>query len=189
MKVLVTYASRHGSTRGIAERIASTLERHGLTVALTPVGDAESVGAYDAAVIGSAAYMGGWLGDATAFVRRHRAELASRPVWLFSSGPVGTDKVDPKGRDVLVASRPKEFDEFAAAIRPRDERVFFGAYDPDAPPIGLAEKIGSWFVRTPAIRDALPAGDFRDWPEIEAWAESIARELTLVGAGRPASTG
>jgi hypothetical protein len=23
----------------------------------------------------------------------------------------------------------------------------------------------------------MPAGDFRDWPAIEAWAEGIAREL------------
>jgi menaquinone-dependent protoporphyrinogen oxidase len=33
------------------------------------------------------------------------------------------------------------------------------------------------FMRMPAIRKAMPAGDFRDWPEIEAWAEGIVREL------------
>jgi menaquinone-dependent protoporphyrinogen oxidase len=56
--------------------------------------------------------------------------------------------------------------------------VFFGAYDPDAPPSGLAEGLMAKFVRlAPAARNALPAGDFRDWPAIEAWAQSIAREL------------
>jgi menaquinone-dependent protoporphyrinogen oxidase len=30
----------------------------------------------------------------------------------------------------------------------------------------------------PEARNALPAGDFREWPEIDAWAESIARELS-----------
>jgi hypothetical protein len=34
----------------------------------------------------------------------------------------------------------------------------------------------------PAIREAMPYGDFRDWPEIEAWAVGIARELSPVPA-------
>lgn len=181
MSVLIAYASRHGATRGIAERIGSTLERAGLTVSVTPVADVadiDDVGGHDAVVVGSAAYLGSWLSEATSFVRRNRVVLASRPVWLFSSGPVGSEKVDAKGRDVLTASRPKEFDEFAASIHPRDERVFFGAYDPDAEPIGMVERIGAWITPwMPEIRELLPAGDFRDWAAIEAWAEDIAREL------------
>ena len=183
MKILVAYASRHGATTGIAERISQTLERTGFDVTLQPVDDVGSVDAYDAFVVGSAAYMGGWLGDATAFVRRHRDLLSDRPVWLFSSGPIGTETVDAKGRDPLKASEPKEFAEFARTIQPRDQRVFFGAYDPDAAPAGLAEGLMSRFMRlAPAARKALPAGDFRDWPVIEAWAEGIARELQPVGA-------
>jgi menaquinone-dependent protoporphyrinogen oxidase len=177
VNVLVAYATRHGATRGIAERIAQTLHRSGLEVTLKPVEKADAVDQYDAMVIGSAAYMGRWLKEATQFVRRHRSQLASRPVWLFSSGPIGTQTVDAKGRDVLEASEPTEFAEFAAAIHPRGERVFFGAYDPDAEPIGLMERLGARFTRMPAVREALPAGDFRDWPEIEAWADGIAREL------------
>jgi menaquinone-dependent protoporphyrinogen oxidase len=183
MKILVAYASRHGATRGIAERIARTLERSGLEVTLRPVHDTGPIDGYDAFVIGSAAYMGGWLGDATAFVRRHRDVLVLRPVWLFSSGPIGTDLVDAKGRDQLQASEPKEFEEFARVIRPREQRVFFGAYDPDTRAVGLAEGFMARFMRlAPAVRKALPAGDFRDWPAIEAWAESIARDLQPVGA-------
>jgi menaquinone-dependent protoporphyrinogen oxidase len=183
MKILVAYASRHGATRGIAEHISRTLERTGLDVTLQPVENTGPLDQYDAFVVGSAAYMGGWLGEATAFVRRHDDILARRPVWLFSSGPIGTETVDPKGRDQLEASKPKEFEEFARTIRPREQRVFFGAYDPDAQPIGLAEGLMARFTRlAPAVRNALPAGDFRDWPEIELWAESIARELHPVGA-------
>ena len=183
MKILVAYASRHGATAGIAERIAETLERSGLDVTLQPVENVGSVDQYDAFVVGSAAYMGGWLGDATTFVRRHRDLLAGRPVWLFSSGPVGTETVDAKGRDQLKASEPKEFEEFARTIQPREQRVFFGAYDPDAAPTGLAEGLMARFMRlAPAARKALPAGDFRDWPAIETWAEAIAGELRPVGA-------
>lgn len=182
MKILVAYASKHGATKGIAERVAQTLELAELEVTLKPAEDAAPVADYDAFVIGSAAYMGGWMGEATTFVRRHRDVLAGHPVWLFSSGPVGTELVDAKGRDQLVASRPKEFGEFARTIQPRDEQVFFGAYDPDAEAVGVAEGLMARFMRlAPAIRHALPSGDFRDWPAIEAWAEGIARELRPVG--------
>lgn len=127
MKILVAYASRHGATRGIAEHIARTLERTGLDVTPQPVDNAGPIDEYGAFIIGSAAYMGGWLGEATAFVRQHRDLLARRPVWLFSSGPVGAETVDAKGRVQLKASEPKEFEEFARTIQPRDNRVFFGA--------------------------------------------------------------
>jgi hypothetical protein len=80
--------------------------------------------------------MGHWSKEASAFVRDHRKVLAERPLWLFSSGPVGTEHVDEQGRDALEASRPKEFEEFQALVHPRDERVFFGAWDPQAPPVG-----------------------------------------------------
>lgn len=183
MKILVAYASRHGATTGIAERIAETLNRAGLDVTIQHVEKVGSVDEYGAFVIGSAAYMGGWLGDATAFVRRHRDLLAGRPVWLFSSGPVGTETVNAKGKDQLEASVPKEFAEFARTIQPRDRRVFFGAYDPNAAPAGLAEGLMARFMRlAPAVRQALPAGDFRDWPAIEAWADGIARELQPIEA-------
>ena len=183
MDILVTYASRHGATQGIAEHIARTLEARGLGVTLRPVKDADWVDHYDAFVIGSAAYLGGWLDEATAFVRRNRDTLAAHPVWFFSSGPVGPDAVDAKGRDQLEAATPKEFAEFARTIGPRDERVFFGAYDPDAPPSGIAEGLMHRFMRVmPEARKALPAGDYRDWPAIEAWAEGIASELEPVGA-------
>ncbi len=181
MNVLVTYATRHGATRGIAERIADILGRRGLEVTLLPVAQAEHPEGFDAYVVGSAAYMGGWLGDATAFVRRNRELLAIRPTWLFSSGPIGTERVDKKGRDTLTEARPKEFAEFAQSIGPRDARVFFGAFDPDAPAVGTAEKVMSLF---PPARHALPAGDFRDWPGIETWAQGIADELERVPAGR-----
>jgi menaquinone-dependent protoporphyrinogen oxidase len=174
VKVLVAYASKHGSTKGIAERISTTLSSAGLDATVRQVDEAGLLDAYDAFVVGSAAYMFHWLKEATAFVRRNRAVLASRPTWLFSSGPIGSDLVDKEGRDVMETSRPREFAEFEQAIHPRDERIFFGAYDPGAPPIGLAER----FTRImPAARAALPAGDFRDWPRIDAWAREIVAEL------------
>jgi menaquinone-dependent protoporphyrinogen oxidase len=174
MKVLVAYATRHGATAGIAERIAAALTAAGVPAEARRVEDVRDVGPYDAVVLGAAAYMFHWLRPAVAFARRHRKELAARPVWLFSSGPLGTDLVDKDGKNVLETSRPKEFGELITLLHPLGEQVFFGAYDPDAPPAGLGER----FVRhVPAARDALPAGDFRDWPAIDTWAAQIAAEL------------
>ena len=81
MKILVAYATRHGATRGIAERIAATLEGTGFDVTLRSVDTAGPIEEFGACVIGSAAYLGGWLGEATSFVRRHR-EGAGRPTRL-----------------------------------------------------------------------------------------------------------
>lgn len=178
MKVLVAYATRHGATRGIAQRIGEVLQSRGLEVSVEDVDHVRDVSDQDAVVIGSAAYMGRWLSVASAFARRHRSTFAGKPVWLFSSGPVGTDTVDAKGNDVRIAAEPKEFAELRAVLHPRDEHVFWGAYDPDAAPVGFAEALGQRVLRMlPAAREALPAGDFRDWPEIESWAGSIADQL------------
>jgi menaquinone-dependent protoporphyrinogen oxidase len=171
---LVAYASRHGATAGIAERIAAALTAAGLSAEAHAVEDVKSVEPYDAVVLGGAAYMFHWLESAVAFSRRHRKELASRPVWLFSSGPLGTDLVDKDGKNVLETTRPKEFDELTKLLHPWGEQVFFGANDPDAPAVGLGER----FVQhVPAARAALPAGDFRNWPAFDDWAAQIAAEL------------
>jgi menaquinone-dependent protoporphyrinogen oxidase len=183
MSILVAYASRHGATQGIAERIATRLRADGFDVEVRPAAEVRDAARYDAFVVGAAAYMFHWLKDATEFVKRDRSVLAERPTWLFSSGPLGTDTVDKEGRDVFEVTVPKEFAELRAAIHPRGEKVFFGAMDPSARPIGMAERLMSL---VPAGKDALPKGDFRDWPAIDAWADEIARELsaTATDTGR-----
>ena len=174
MNVLVAYATRHGATQGIAEQIAKTLRGAGLDVEIARAGSVKATAGYDAFVIGSAAYMFHWQKDAVDLVRRNRKTFGAKPVWLFSSGPLGTEAVDAKGRDQKIAAIPKEIAELRAAVGARDHRVFFGAYARDQKPVGLAERFVSL---VPAAREALPEGDFRDWPEIETWAAGIATEL------------
>jgi len=117
MRVLVAYATRHGATAGIAERVAAALAAAGLPAEARPVEDVKDIEPYDAVVLGGAAYMFHWLKPAMTFARRHRKELAARPVWLFSSGPLGTDLVDKDGKNVLEATRPKEFDELTKLLQ------------------------------------------------------------------------
>jgi menaquinone-dependent protoporphyrinogen oxidase len=177
MSILVVYATKYGSTQGIAERIACTLKAVGVEVDIQPAGEVHDLARYDAFVIGSAAYLGSWLKEAANFVRRHSETLATKPVWLFSSGPLGTSTNDPQGRDILVASEPKEFAEFAPTIKPMGMQVFFGALDRTK--LRGAHRL---FSLVPASQKVLIEGDFRNWNLIEAWAKSIAQELALAPA-------
>jgi len=176
MTVLVAYASKHGATQGIAERIAESLTAAGQQAEVRPVRETGDLGGYDAVVVGSAAYEGHWLKEARQFVQRHRDELAARPVWLFSSGPLGTKTTDGQGRDLREVAQPKEIPELKEAIAARDHRVFFGALKPDR--LSFAERA---LRKLPAARAMLPEGDFRDWTEIEAWANGIAHDPALSG--------
>jgi menaquinone-dependent protoporphyrinogen oxidase len=177
MSILVAYATQYGSTQGIAERLAARLKGEGLEVELQPIAAVGDISRYEAFVIGSAAYIGSWLKEATRFARRNHNVLATRPVWLFSSGPIGTATKDEKGRDVLLAAEPKEFAEFAASIRPRGYRVFFGALDRKK--LKGAHRL---MAMLPASKEWLIEGDFRDWDRIEAWADEIAHDLARVPA-------
>ena len=161
MAVLVAYASKHGSTQGIAECIAGKLRQLGKEAEARPVDAVEDPGSYEALVIGGAVYYGSWLKEATEWVRRNQAMLAKRPVWLFSSGPLGTEIKDAE-------QQPKEMAEFQEAIGPRGQRIFFGALDHNR--LSFAERMMAKAVQA-------PEGDFRDWEVIEAWAEHIARDL------------
>ena len=172
MKVLVAYASKYGSTKGIADRIGEALRGRGLEVDVSDCRELGEASGYDAYVVGSAAYIGKWRKDARKFVQRNTGELDAHPVWLFSSGPVGKDTVDAEGRDVLAEAAPKEFAEFDDLVHPRGRQVFFGAFHPDK--IRGGDRLATWI---PAVKDLLPAGDFRDWDAIDAWASSIADEL------------
>ena len=174
MVVLVAYATRHGATTGIAERVAATLCRDGTPAQAVPVHEVRDVRAYDAVILGAAAYSSHWLKAATTFARRNRVALRERPVWLFSSGPLGSEPVDSSGRDLLVTCRPKEFDELIPLLRARGEQVFFGAFNPEDRPVTIGEHV---FAMVPGSRHALPAGDFRDWPAIDAWAAGVAAVL------------
>src|ERR1700681_1816717 len=99
MTVLVVYASKHGATRQIAERVAATLTVGGQPADARPTENVGDLAGYDAFVIGAAAYYGHWLKPATEFIRAHKTLLAERPVWLFSSGPLRSETNDAPDHD------------------------------------------------------------------------------------------
>ena len=100
MHILVAYASRHGATRGIAERIVGTLRERGLDATLQPAEQVGSLTEFDGFVIGSAAYAGHWLAPAGDFVRRNfrRARGPARLAVQQRSGRDRDDRREGPGR-------------------------------------------------------------------------------------------
>ena len=160
MKVLVSAASRHGATTEVAATIAAVLTAAGVEGLVVAPAEVTSLDGFDAAVIGSAVYVGRWLEPATDLVERQRHALVTMPVWLFSSGPIG-DPPKPAEDSVDAAA-------LVALVGAREHRVFAGRIDKDR--LGLGERAILAAVRA-------PEGDFRPWPEIEAWATGIAAAL------------
>ena len=169
-RILVAYASRHGATRGIAERIAASLRRHGIDATTMSVEAIRDADGYDGYVLGSAVYATHWLGPIKAFVHRNRALLRRHPVWLFSSGPLSN------APEELADAVPRDIPDIERDIEARGHTVFAGAWQGDASPIGFLEKV---MHAIPAARDALPVADYRDWPAVDTFATNVAGELEL----------
>src|SRR5450759_1114247 len=171
MIVLVTAASKHGATGEIAAAIGRTLEQRGLTVDVMAPEEVSSVGGYDAVVLGSAIYAGHWLAAATELVERCSAELAGRPVWLFSSGAVG----DPSRKLVQkMRADPVDLPEIQHATHAREHRLFAGRLEKK----GLSRSERAVLAMMRSLE-----GDFRDWAEIEAWSQQIAAALLQARLG------
>ena len=160
MTVLVTVASKHRSTLEIGPALARALADHGILTDFRPPEEVDTVASYEAVIVGSGVYAGNWLAPARDMIARCASGLKERPVWLFSSGPMG-DPLMPPGDPAGVAP-------LIELIAPRGHRVFPGRLE--ASDLGLGEKLIIKAVRA-------PYGDFRDWRAVEAWAAEIAVAL------------
>jgi menaquinone-dependent protoporphyrinogen oxidase len=167
MKALVTVASKHGSTDEIGRVIADSLRAAGIEVDVSAPERVASVDDYDAVVVGSALYMGRWLGPAREFVRGQADSLRARPVWLFASGPV-TGKED--------AADAAEGHKLLELVGARDVRVFPGKLDRNG--LGFGERTIVRMIKS-------PWGDYRPWDSIREWATSIATAIKAVPEAHP----
>jgi menaquinone-dependent protoporphyrinogen oxidase len=166
MKVLVTAASKHGSTRELAETIARVLEEHGLSAELVDMDEVDDLSGYDAYVVGSGIYLGNWLKEARRFIDAHAPELAQRPTWLFASGSIVGE---PPVADDPNALRAGLVERLVETTNAREHKLFAGKLDLSK--LGLLEKA--------AVCGAHASeGDYRDWDDATRWATEIAAELS-----------
>ena len=165
MVVLIAYASRYGATRSIAERIAARVREHGHQVVVHPTDRPVDAAMYDAVVVGSSVYNQAWLPAAQEFVRQNLDALAGRPVWMFSVGAVRNP-----GRWARIGARkyPQEVRGVRGYVEARDYHYFSGEF--------YRERVG----RLGALMWTLCGGrfgDFRNWSDVDAWANGIVRAL------------
>ncbi|HSL46253.1 MAG TPA: flavodoxin domain-containing protein [Anaerolineales bacterium] len=164
--ILVTYASKYGATKEIAQKIGEVFRQAGLRVDILPVDGMRDLSPYEAVILGSAVYVGKWQKEAVEFLKANEKILASRPVWLFSSGPTGEG--DPV--ELVEGVRlPPALQPVVDRIRPRDIAVFHGYINPDK--LNFIEK---WSIKSLVKK---PFGDFRKWDVITSWAMLIAQTL------------
>lgn len=164
-KVLVAFASKHGSTRGIAQAIGGSLHSCGLQVRVARASTVRSIEGFDAVVLGSAIYHERWLWEGRRLLRRVRGELAGAPVWLFSSGPVG----GTADSEALIAAGcgggTSVLPDLMPALRGAHvigHATFSGRVDGRA--VGMLE------------RD-FPRGDWRDFRQVASWGRLVGDEI------------
>ncbi|MDV6259923.1 flavodoxin domain-containing protein [Rhodococcoides yunnanense] len=162
MRILIATASRHGSTRELGQWLGSSITKRlassavSATVDVRDAADVDSIAEYDAAVIGSGVYLGRWLRDARSLVAREQAELETRPVWLFSSGPIG------------AGLQPKTKSKWSEASWAIEHKVFGGKLDRST--LSRFERV---VVRMIEAGD----GDDRSRAEVDEWAGAICAAL------------
>lgn len=173
MVVLVAYATDHGSTRGVADRIADRLRQRGVDARACAVADVLEVSSCEAVVLGSAIHGGKWLPEARQFADRNAAPLREQPVWLFSVSTLGDEEsmFPPRVANRLRALRKEtpEMAEIRRLLHPRQHRNFAGAITRSHWPA-----TGRAFFRATGGR----YGDHRNWPAIDAWADLIAAQTS-----------
>ncbi len=164
--ILVTYASKYGATKEIAEKIGEGLQQSGEHVDVFPVGMVKDLTCYNVIVLGSAIYIGKWPNEVVRFIQANEKSLADRSFWLFSSGPSGEG--DPI--ELVDGKRvPAALQATINRIHPRDITVFHGNINLEK--INAIEK---WAVKSVVKK---PFGDFRDWNAIAKWTTTIAEAV------------
>jgi menaquinone-dependent protoporphyrinogen oxidase len=167
--VLVAYATKYGSTREVAESIASTLKDQGVDAVARPAGDVRGLEGYSAVVLGTALYFFRWRGEAHRFLRRNRAALADLPVAVFGLGPMeDTPEQYVGAREHLDKGLAKH-----AWLSPVSVAVFGGRFDPAH--LRFPDN-------NPAFRAMAPT-DLRDWEAIRSWARGLVEALGVRAGG------
>lgn len=168
-KILVTYASRAGSTAGVAEAIGKTLAEKGFAVDVLPMLDVSSLTPYRAVVAGSAIHGQKWLPEAMKFLSDHRTELSSLP---FASFMVCITLSMSNARQYMEGLKSWMI-PVRELVQPVSEGYFAGALNFSKLPISF----NVLAMRLVVLFGVWKQGDHRDWDAINTWAEGLPSKL------------
>lgn len=161
-RILVGYATRNGSTVGVAEKIGATLAERGFAVDVKSLADKPVPAAYDAVVLGSAINGGKWLPEAMEYARANRTALEKVPVALFCVHAMNC------GADAAEASKRHAYLDGARSLVDPVAGGFFAGSGPDPRETSW---LAMWAFRH--FGGHVVEGDGRDWPAIAQWARGL----------------
>lgn len=165
-KILVTYASRAGSTAEIAEAIGRTLAENHTAVDVLPMQDVKELSPYGAIVAGSPIRGSKWLPEAMQFVQAYRSELAKKSFATFTVCiTLAMSNSDQYRQAVTGWIAPVR-----AQVKPVSEGLFAGMLDFTKLPLTF----DTLKLRLVVGLGVFPKDDLRDWKAIRAWAESLS---------------
>lgn len=161
--ILVAYATKHGSTREVAEAIAGVLRDRGAHVTVQLADEITNLDGFSAIVLGGALYTGRWHRDARHVLARFEGRFAGRQLAIFALGPKSTAPEDIADSRSQLDHTLDRFPE----IKPVSVAVFGGVIDP---------------TRLHFPFSHMPASDARDWREIRRWAKELAEKFGVSAA-------
>ena len=171
-KVLVTYASRAGSTAGVAEEIGKTLQESGVPVDVYPMQKVTDLTPYRAVIAGSAIQGNEWLPEAMQFIRAHRQELARKPFAAFLVCMTLAIKNEKWRNEASVRGW---LAPVRALVKPASEGFFAGALDISKIP-SFSDRLK---FRVSTMTGVWSEDDHRDWEAIRTWARELPAQLGL----------
>ena len=162
-RILVAYASRNGSTAEIAQAIGKELAAAGLAVDVAGIKTISTLTGYTAVVVGGPLYMGSVDGALGKFVGRSHEQLLNLPVAAFAVG-LAPKNPDPGAVEMAMGALKKSLEP----LTPVSSALFAGKLDP---------AMVNFVMRKFLAMAKIPAGDFRDWDAIAAWARELPEKL------------
>jgi menaquinone-dependent protoporphyrinogen oxidase len=164
-EILVTYASRTGTTAEVAVAIGKTLSADSTKVEVIPMQEVKDLSAYRAVVAGSAIRQQQWLPEAVDFIKKNRPILAQKPFAIFTVCiTLAMSNSEQYRSAVAVWVKP-----IRVLVPPVDEGFFAGMLDFDKLPFNM----DTLKLRATVASGIFPSGDHRDWNAIRAWAEGL----------------
>jgi menaquinone-dependent protoporphyrinogen oxidase len=164
-KILVTYASRSGSTMEVAEAVGKTLSEDRVDVDVIPMQDVKDLAPYRAVIVGSAIRQAKWLPEAVQFIRTHQEALRHKPLAMFTVCITLAMSNSDRYRSAVAGWTAP----IRAMVRPLSEGLFAGILDFKKLPFNW----DTLKLRATVAAGIFPRGDQRDWTAVHAWAESL----------------
>jgi len=167
-RVLISYASRCGSTGGVAEAMGQVLCGMDASADIRLVANVSDLSPYHAVIVGSAIRRGKWLPEAVRFVKDNQAILGRLPIAYFVVCLTMKDNTAENRSKVMAYLDPVRKE--APKIQPVAVGLFPGAIN-----FGKLSFVEKMFFEAKGVSE----GDYRDWPAVKTWASAVGPMFPL----------